>query len=180
MSRTSTTNHNRRQLVDGVLWESKPMRVLLLTAFVPVALAALDVADLGLSPALSWALYGGLSLFLLVGYALYQYRKLSIGPHGLVFHGLFRTRGLRWEDIVSVEVKLKANSGDAPCYAVVRCTMRGGDRKRHTINFLDKDMLAYLAVDLRWYAARRGISATVASRADVVRAVDLVEAGARP
>lgn len=180
MSRTPTNNHNRRQLVDGVLWESKPMRVLLLTAFVPLVLAAFDVADLGLAPALMWALYGGLSLFVLVGYALYRYRKLSIGPHGLVFHGLFRTRGLRWEDISSVEVKLKANSGDSPCYAVVRCTMRGGDRKRHTINFLDKDMLAYLAVDLRRYAARRGVSATVASSTDVVRAVDLVEAGARP
>ncbi|MFE3198978.1 hypothetical protein ACWGR4_23625 [Embleya sp. NPDC055664] len=179
MSRTSNINLNRRQLTDGVLWEAKPMRVLLVAAFVPVGLGLLDLADLGLSTLWSVALWGGLTLFVLLGYALYQYRKLSIGPNGLVFHGLFRTRGLRWEEIGAVEAKLKVGTGDAPCYAVVRCTMRDGSRKQHTINFLDKDTLAYLAVDLRWYAAPRGIAVRVLSTDEVVRAVDLVESGAR-
>ncbi|WP_406296932.1 hypothetical protein OG948_14905 [Embleya sp. NBC_00888] len=179
MSRTSNTQHNRRQLMDGVLWESKPMRVLLFTAFIPIALGFLDLADLGLPTVVAVALYGGLSLFVLLGFALYQYRKLSIGPNGLVFHGLFRTRGLRWEEISSVEVKLKANAGDAPCYAVVRCAMRAGGRKQHTINFLGKEMLPYLAVDLRWYAASRAIPVQVLGTAEVVHAVDMVESGAR-
>ncbi|MYS83361.1 hypothetical protein [Embleya scabrispora] len=179
MSRTSNTNHNRRQLVDGVLWESKPMRILLLTAFVPIALGLFDVADLGLPTVVAFALYGGLSLFVLLGFALYQYRKLSIGPNGLVFHGLFRTRGLRWEEISSVEAKLKVNSGESPSYAIVRCAMRAGGRKQHTINFLDKQMLPYLAVDLRRYAALRGIPVQVLSTDEVVRTVDMVESGAQ-
>ncbi|MGW1993117.1 hypothetical protein [Embleya sp. NPDC001921] len=179
MSRTSHTHHNRRQLMDGVLWESKPMRVLLFTAFIPIALGFFDLADLELPTVVAVALYGGLSLFVLLGFALYQYRKLSIGPNGLVFHGLFRTRGLRWEEISSVEVKLKANAGDTPCYAVVRCAMRAGGRKQHTINFLDKEKLPYLAVDLRWYAASRGLPVQVLGTAEVVRAVDMVESGAR-
>ncbi|MFI6586527.1 hypothetical protein [Embleya sp. NPDC050493] len=179
MSRTSNTSHNRRQLMDGVLWESKPMRILLLTAFVPVALGLFDVAGLGLPTVVAFALYGGLGLFVLLGFALYQYRKLSIGPNGLVFHGLFRTRGLRWEEISAVEVKLKGNGGDTHCYAVVRCEMRAGGRKQHTINFLDKGMLPYLAVDLRRYAASRGIPVQVKSSDEVVRAVELVESGAQ-
>ncbi|MYV98208.1 hypothetical protein [Streptomyces sp. SID3343] len=172
------TNHNRRQLIDGVLWEAKPVRLLLLGALVPVGLGLFDVADLGLPTAVSWSVYGGLTLFMVLGYALYRYRKLSIGPHGLVFHGLFRTRGLRWEDIVAVQVKLKVGKGDSPCYAVVRCSMRDGHAKRHTINFIGEEMLPHLAVDLRWYAAQRGIAVQVKSTDAVVRAVDAVEAGA--
>jgi hypothetical protein len=171
-------HHNRRQLMDGVLWEAKPVRALLLGALVPLVLGLLDIGDLGLAPAVNWSLYGGLTLFMVLGYALYQYRKLSIGPHGLVFHGLFRTRGLRWEDIVEVQVKLKVGKGEAPCYAVVRCTMRDGDKKRHTINFIGEETLPYLAVDLRWYAAQRGIAVHVKGTDAVVRAVDLAQAGA--
>ncbi|MEU0936553.1 hypothetical protein [Embleya sp. NPDC005971] len=179
MSRTSNTSHNRRPLIDGVLWESKPMRILLLTAFIPIAIGFFDVAGLGLPTGAAFALYGGLCLFMFLGFALYQYRKLSIGPQGLVFHGLFRTRGLRWEEIAAVEVKLKVNGGDTPSYAVVRCTMRLGVRKQHTINFLDQAMLPYLAVDLRRYAALRGITVHVRSTDEVVRTVDLVESGAQ-
>ncbi|MGC0419221.1 hypothetical protein [Embleya sp. AB8] len=184
MSRTSSTastlptNHNRRQLIDGVLWESKPMRVLLVTAFLPVAFGLLDIGDLGLSLPVSIGIWGGLSLFVLLGYALYQYRKLSIGPHGLVFHGLFRTRGLRWEEIASVDLKLKGGGGETPGYAVARCAMRDGDKKQHTINFLDKEMLPYLAVDLRWYAASREIPVRLLASDDLVRTVDMLESGA--
>ncbi|WP_406285912.1 hypothetical protein [Embleya sp. NBC_00896] len=177
MSRNPSVNYNRRQLVDGVLWEAKPIRVLLLAALLPVGLALFDLGDLGLPRAVAIALGVGLALLVLCSYAVYQYRKLSIGPNGLVLHGLVHTSGLRWEEIASVEAKLKEGTGEGPAYAVVRCTLRGGERKRHAIHFLGAEMLPYLAVDLRYYAAPRGIPVHVSGSADAIRAVDAVEAG---
>lgn len=173
---------NRVPFPDYVLWQGEKFGRLLLAAVVPLALLPLDLADIagdtGLPKGAMAALAIPLSLFVILGHYIYKHRKLALSAQGMVLYGMTKTRQVGWGDIVSVTVKLRQGTGEAPSSVTLHAARRDGGTTKHTINFIAAEQLPWFAKDIKDAAAQWGIPTEVKGSRAARNAFEQLEAHA--
>ncbi|WP_406291526.1 PH domain-containing protein [Embleya sp. NBC_00896] len=148
---------NRSQVADEVLWQAR-LGWDMLIALVPVTLGVIPAfVEVG------WVRYTiiGSILAMVLMLVFYLLQKLVIGPQGLALRGLFGTRRVAWADIAAIETRPRFAD---ICYITLRCTMRDGSRRRHTICYLTYEAVPELLRDLRAHATPNGIPVSVTGK----------------
>jgi hypothetical protein len=167
---------NRLQYPDHVLWQGEKMGKLLLAAAIPLALLPMDMADLagetGLPKGVMASLAIPLSLFVVGGYWFYKHRRLAIGLHGMTLTGLRRQQHVPWSSLASVKVKLRLGGGEAPSNVLVRAVGHDGRKIKHTLNFIEADLLHVFAWDVYANAGQSRVPVEVVGSKKAVRAYE--------
>ncbi|WP_436787559.1 hypothetical protein [Yinghuangia sp. YIM S10712] len=171
---------NRVPYPDYVLWQGEKFGKLLLAAVVPLILLPLDLADIasdtGLPQGAMAALAVPLSLFVVLGHYVYKHRKIALSAQGMVLYGMSKTRQVAWADIVSVTVKLRLGTGEAPSSVTLHATRRDGGSAKHTLNFIAAEQLPWFAKDIKDAAALWGIPTEVKGSRAARNAFEQLEA----
>ncbi|MGR7001612.1 hypothetical protein ACU686_32170 [Yinghuangia aomiensis] len=70
-----------------------------------------------------------------------------------MLYGMTKNRSAAWGDIAAVTVKLREGSGESPSSFALHAQLRAGGTLKHTVNFVEAEMLPWFARDIRDAAA---------------------------
>lgn len=177
---------NRETHPDYVLWQGEKFGKLLFAAAIPLLLMPMDMADIADSTGLPKGAMTGLAIPLalipVLAFYVYKHRRIAISAQGLALYGMTKNRSAAWGDIAAVTVKLREGSGESPSSFALHAQLRSGGTLKHTVNFVEAEMLPWFARDIRDAAAPWHIPFEAkGSRAPLQRlqALDAQEAAAR-
>lgn len=177
---------NRETHPDYVLWQGEKFGKLLFAAAIPLLLMPMDMADIADSTGLPKGAMTGLAVPLalipVLAFYVYKHRRIAISAQGLVLYGMTKNRSAAWGDIAAVTVKLREGSGESPSSFALHAQLRAGGTLKHTVNFVEAEMLPWFARDIREAVAPWRIPFEAkGSRAPLQRlqALDAQEAAAR-